>query len=364
MKNIFIAILLTVCCTTAWTQRQTDGPSWKKISSGMPDTWYGTDDARRIADTIVRYQTAIGGWPKNVKWNKDIDRREMAQVRRTGIGATIDNGATTMEMHFLARVYSQTHAESYREAFIKGIDYLLKAQYENGGWPQFYPVRPQRGGHYSGHITYNDGAMLNTMCILADVYNGNNPHISSLNIADSIRSRAKEAFDRGVDCILKTQIRVNGTPTVWCAQHDSVTLKPAGARAYELPSFSGAESVGLVWLLMSLPEPSQEVITAVKGAVKWLDDHRIDNHKFVRRGWKTGITDATLIPMEGSTEWARFYDLETGKPFFCDRDGIKRNSLEEVGSERRNGYGWYTEAPAGVIKAYPDWCRKHGISTM
>jgi len=36
---------------------------------------------------------------------------------------------------------------------VSGVDYLLDAQHDDGGWPQFYPIR--KG--YSEHITYNDG---------------------------------------------------------------------------------------------------------------------------------------------------------------------------------------------------------------
>ena len=56
--------------------------------------------------------------------------------------------------------------------------------------------------------------------------------------------------------------------------------------------------------------------------------------------------------------WARFYDLETELPFVCDRDGIKKKTLEEIGYERRNGYNWFTNAPHEVIDLYPSWKAK------
>jgi pectinesterase len=58
--------------------------------------------------------------------------------------------------------------------------------------------------------------------------------------------------------------------------------------------------------------------------------------------------------------WARFMDLETNEPFFCDRDGIRKKSLDQIGSERRNGYSWYSEAPQEVLKKFPDWAVKNG----
>ena len=79
------------------------------------------------------------------------------------------------------------------------------------------------------------------------------------------RKAARQAFDRGVECILKCQIKVDGKLTAWCAQHDEKDYTPRPGRSYELVSLSGAESVGIVRLLMSLDEPSPEVVRAVEG---------------------------------------------------------------------------------------------------
>ena len=53
--------------------------------------------------------------------------------------------------------------------------------------------------------------------------------------------------------------------------------------------------------------------------------------------------------------WARFYDLETNRPFFCDRDGIKKYDISEIGHERRNGYSWYNKDGSKVLKRYEKW---------
>jgi PelA/Pel-15E family pectate lyase len=155
-----------------------------------------------------------------------------------------------------------------------------------------------------------------------------------------------------LDCILKTQIRVNGKPTVWCAQHDEFTLAPVAARTYELASLSGAESVGVVSLLMDIEQPTPEVINAVQGAVKWFESAKIQGFRYQNR---TLSKDPSAAPI-----WARFYELETSRPFFCDRDGIKKYDLSEIGEERRKGYAWYTTAPAAMLKKYPAWAARVG----
>lgn len=160
--------------------------------------------------------------------------------------STIDNNATTTEIQYLARLYQATQKEKYKEGVLKGIQYLLKAQYDNGGWPQFYP-RPT--GYYV-QITYNDNAMVRVMQQLREIYEKQSPYTF---IPDETCQQARKAFDKGIECILRTQVRQNGELTVWCAQHDRITLEPCKARAYELPSLSGQESDNIVLLLMSLP---------------------------------------------------------------------------------------------------------------
>src|SRR5690606_13799074 len=196
-------------------------------------------------------------------------------------GGTFDNGATITELRFLARVYSRFNDQRYKEAFDKGLEYILMAQYDNGGWPQFYPVKDapkevdiDKTVPYSMHITYNDNAMVNVMQFLKEVYAGSHD-FDALRIDDIKKQRAKLAFDKGVKCILKTQILVNGQPTVWCAQHDERTFAPANARSYELASFSGSESAGIVLLLMGIDHPDKQVTHAIDGAVKWFETYAI-----------------------------------------------------------------------------------------
>ena len=68
------------------------------------------------------------------------------------------------------------------------------------------------------------------------------------------------------------------------------------------------------------------------------------------------VEDASAKPL-----WARFMELENNRPFFCDRDGIKKYSLDEIGAERRNGYGWYTNEPKEVIKKYDRWVEANNV---
>ena len=356
-------------------------------SEKTPAEWLASTEAVAVADTVVKYQFPSGGWSKNIDWNlppegSQLKARQEAwrQIHsKNGVGSTIDNGATTSEMKYLAMVYEalgnkelvgkQISAkrvkllrQSYRAAFLKGVDYLLEAQYDNGGWPQFYPKKPLNSeGHpfYSDHITFNDNAMVNVLKMIRDMAEDRKSFYRAINIPAETKARLAAAFDKGIECILNCQIKKNGKLTVWCQQHDEKTLEPAPARSYELASFNGShETPELLQLLMSLPEPNDRVVEAVSSAVAWLEAHALKDVRQESFVNVDGKRDRRLVHHFGSKTWARYYDLETEEPYVCDRDGVKQPSLEYIGYERRNGYGWYSTAPQEVIDAFPEWLRR------
>jgi len=326
--------------------------NWMSVATGMPEEWFGTGESVRIADNLLLYQRSLGGWPKNTAFHRTLSDAEKNQILKDkdNQDAIFDNGATTTEMRFLAKMYGKTTNENYKNAVIKGLRFILEAQYENGGWPMFFPLKK---GYYT-HITFNDDAHYRLMKLLKEI-NDRKPifsFISDQNLID----QSQKAWEKGIEIILKTQITVNGKPAIWCAQHDEFTFLPAKARAYELPSFSGSESVGLLEILMEIQNPSTEIKRAVQGAIEWLDAHRLRNIRWDNFVNTEGKKDRRLVtdPAAGDM-WARFYDLETGLPYVSDRDGIKKSTLEEIGYERRNGYSWYTDEPEKIIKKYQDW---------
>ncbi|HUC81457.1 MAG TPA: pectate lyase, partial [Flavisolibacter sp.] len=227
------------------------------------------------ADLMLLYQRSIGGWPKHINEVKvdyakphSAAEKEKVLADKGRKDATIDNGATTKEIRYLLKAYQQTGNKDYLKSAENGIRYLLQMQHANGGFPQFYPD----SSSYRAQITYNDNAMINALNILWDVAAGSNGFEA---VDASLQVPAKKAIEKGIDCILKTQIIVNGKSTGWCAQHDRKTFLPAKARAFELPSISGAETVGIVEFLMKVPNPSAAVKAAVSGAAQWLESAKI-----------------------------------------------------------------------------------------
>ncbi|MBS1661354.1 MAG: pectate lyase [Bacteroidetes bacterium] len=311
-----------------------------------------------IADNMLVYQRSVGGWPKHIG-NVPVDYRKKltpaekaAFIDDAGMNdATIDNNATSKEIRYLAGAWVKTKNTDYLKAAERGVRYLLTMQYKNGGFPQFYPDKSL----YRNEVTYNDNAMINALNVLDDVAGGR----GGMEVVDAVlRGPAAEAVSRGVGCILRTQVRVNGKLTAWCAQYDAETLQPAKARAYELPSLSGDETVGIVEFLMRRPNPSAEVQAAVKAAVEWLHSVEIVGYEFafVSDAAQEGGRDRVFRAAPGSVIWARFYDIGTNKPFFCGRDGVKKATVAEIEHERRVGYAWYGGWARQLLdKEYPAW---------
>ena len=340
--------------------------------------WYATAEAVRIADNVLLYQCNSGGWPKTLAFKKrynitaiisDADRPALAALK-SRTDSTIDNASTYTEIEFLARAFNATKQARFKDGFLKGVDYLLKAQYENGGWPQFYPFPKDQAylariasnrdeKDYFLHITFNDEAMVNVLRLLRRIAS-DNPEYAFVD-ADR-RARCGKAVAKGIECILKCQVVVNGKRTGWCSQHNERTLAPAGARVYEKASLSGSEAVGIVRFLMSIDAPTPAVVDAIQSAVAWFDAVKIMGLRVVDKkdpslpkgGDRVVVADPAAEPL-----WARFGDLGTFKPIFCGNNGVAKHSLAEIEQERRAGYMWYCTIPADLLaRDYPAWQKK------
>ena len=320
---------------------------------------YNPSNVREIADNILLYQQHNGGWPKNYDMLAILtdDQKKTLTEHTDSNHTTFDNGATYTQIEYLAKAFTLLKDERYRQASLRGLSFILKAQYANGGWPQFYPDV----SGYRKYITFNDGAMVGVMTVLQHI-NQNASYYSFID--DELRQQVKRSFEKGIDCILKCQVTEDGKLTVWCQQHDNITLKPTGARTFELASLASEESTQIVELLMNIQHPDAKVIAAVKGAVDWFRQVAIPGirvktvpakevvYKFhASNNDRVVVDDPSAPPI-----WTRYYELKTNRPFFADRDGKAVYKLSDVSRERRTGYGWYGYWPASIINSvYPKW---------
>lgn len=367
-------------------QAQTKGADAKNVGISMEPFgdsmrhWYGIHDdgniinpkanqARypeteitKIADNILLYQRDNGGWPKNYDMQAILTPEQVDSLLKTKDQhhTTFDNSTTYTHIEYLAKVYSLTQTLKYKDACQKGISFVLEAQYSNGGWPQYFPIEE---GNYNRRITFNDGVYIGIMKMLKRIC-GNDPDFSWLE--ESLRKKVQLAYEKGLECILKMQIVDNGKLTVWCQQHDEITLQPAWARAFEPPSICNGESASVVLFLMSIDKPDRKIIESVQSAVKWFHDSKIYNTRIKtiqappeKSQWRTSTNDrVVVVDSLAPPIWTRYYELKTERPLFSDRNSKFLYSLAEVSRERRSGYGWYTYAPQEVLDKYPEWQKK------
>lgn len=345
--------LLLVLALTAGAAAGRADVRWNEINR-QPAEWYARIEARAVAASVIQYQTKEGGWPKNTDMTQPPSAEFLANEKFDHRAPTIDNGATTTQVRLLAQVVTATKDGAARAAFERGFDYLLAAQYDNGGWPQYYPVIK---GYYT-HITYNDNAMVGVLAILRETAHGKAPFAF---VDEARRAKAAAAVDRAIACILRTQVKQDGKLTAWCAQHDEKTLEPAWARNFEPPSLSGSESVGLVKFLMGIEKPAPEIIAAIEGAAAWFEAVKIRGLRVESVTGADGKRDRRAVADPAAPPiWARFYELGTNRPLFLGRDRVYRYDFNEIEQERRAGYSYLGDWPAEFLaKDYPRWREKH-----
>ncbi|WP_434032080.1 pectate lyase [[Pseudomonas] boreopolis] len=321
--------------------------------------WPGGAAADAVADNMLLLQTPSGGWSKHyqgkaVDYGHAFDAAERAALRDPARPdeATIDNKATTTEIAYLAEAYARERDARYLDGARRGVEYLLAAQYPNGGWPQFHPDHSS----YRHLVTFNDDAMTRVLDLLQDIVESKGA-LAALH--DEFGARAGAALARGLACVLATQVTIDGELTIWAAQYDEHALQPAKARAFEPAALATSESVGVVRLLMRQRAPSPRTKAAIEAAVRWFQRHRLPDLATRRIETPAG-PDRVVEPAPGASLWARFYDLQRQQPLFGDRDGSAFTDFGRMSPERRAGYAWYGTWPQKLLEHdWPRWRARH-----
>jgi len=360
-----------------------DGVNHYRNGSGTSDyARYEPAQIVEIANNILLYQRTNGGWSANWDPLRILSEEEITavQAERDKKDTTFDNHATYTQVRYLAHTYRQTDDLAYRKAALAGIVFILQAQCECGGWPHSYPSQE----NYRPLITFMDDVTTGVLSFLRETLQDTETYafLREKNCLDilgpgssvifeephgDLYSTIAESVRKGDACILRLQVVVNGKRTVWAGQYDRTTLKPTQARTFELPSLVSAESVSVVCYLMEIEKPSPEIRDAIVAAIEWFEKSKISGIRVetfdidpIRYDNHTATFDRRVVEdADAPTIWARFYEIDTNRPFMANRDGIAVYSLAEVAHERRTGYAWYTYAPASLLeKEYPAWRQK------
>ncbi len=268
---------------------------WAHRVTGDPDyLTYAVDAGQALAWG----QRSAGGWDHRV----DVAglERGLAGHEQPSGRCTLDDNISQGALDFLMSLDRVVDEDWLSQAVELGLAFLEQSQFENGAWPQWYPLR----GGYHDHYTFNDNAINDCIRVLLrahELYG---------------REALLECAERGGDFIILSQI---AAPQPGWAQQYSHDLEPAWARKFEPPAVCSAVTARNLHTLVALYRYTgkEEYLAPIPAAIDWLDRSRLDDDL-----------------------WARFYEVGSNRPIYGDRDGESHYELEEISEERRRGYAW------------------------
>lgn len=317
---------------------------------------YSPDRVRDIADNILLLQRDHGGWAVNQDPTRVLSAEDRAAIlaEKSREAGSFDNRNIYTQVEYLMDAYEQLSDDRYRDAALRGLDYLLVNQFPScGGWPHSLP----RSEGYTGMLTVADEVFSGPLSLLQHISERRYP-FESLN-AD-VQARVARALESGQSCLLRLQVRQGGKLTGWAGQYDPETLAPVQGRAFELPSIAAQESIYILYYLMSVKSPSPDIVAAIDGGVAWLQavaihGQRLEQYKLpepVEFPYHTASYDRRLVADPNAPLlWARFYDLENNSIVLANRDSIRVDRYEDVSQERRTGYHWFGTWGQALIEA-------------
>jgi PelA/Pel-15E family pectate lyase len=321
---------------------------------------YAPEQVAQIADNILRYQRQDGGWIQNQDPARILDAEGLAQYAQEAsrTGGSFDNRNIYTHVDYLAGAYASTGDARYRDASLRGLEFILAQQNPRcGGWPHSVPGTES----YHPYITIADDVTAGVLGTLRTAAS-DAPRFGFIEAP--LRDRIRQAVGNGDACLLRLQVRQGSTLAGWAGQYDDKTLQPTHGRRFELPAMATQETVGVVRYLMSIPKPSPEVVAAIDGAVAWLqrvemEGWRIETFQAEPEQYRyhSATTDRRLIrDASASGLWARFYDLSDNSVVLATRDGVRVTDYSEIPRERRTGYEWYGQWPKPLLsKDYSNW---------
>jgi PelA/Pel-15E family pectate lyase len=223
----------------------------------------------------------------------------MEEFRHYYGNCTFDDNVTQGATRFMMHLYMETLEPAYLASLRKALDFILLAQYPDGGWPQRFPLRYEYAhdefDDYTSDYTLNDDAMNNTIRTLLEAYVtlGNEAYL--------------EAARRGGDFFLISQ----GPEELpgWSEQYD-MNIQPDWGRTHEPPAYGTRQTAHTLDMLMELYlfTGDRRYLRPVPATLKWMEA-------------------AKIRELEGGEyELARYYDPKTFLP-------IKKGYLDTYSPE-------------------------------
>jgi hypothetical protein len=251
--------------------------------------------ARKAADLLVAGQLKNGGFPEELR----VTNKGVKPIGNQGV---LEDHATDRATELLLQLFDATGDDKYLAAGRKAVDFLIKAQYPSGAFPQRFPIKKKA---YSRHCTINDGATSDPILRLISFHRrtGEEKYLTA----------AKKAGDWLLSAVLP-----DPTPG-WAEQYDKNNV-PTKARKFE-PAGAGTEVTLLALqalIELHLMTGEDKYLGPVPKAIKWLDG----------------------LQIHPGGKCYRLYNMKSCKPMFVDRNtGKIYNELDKLPEDQR--FRWY-----------------------
>lgn len=318
--------------TMIWVQP----PGTATVGHAYLDAYHATGDeqfydaAKAAADALIAGQHPRGGWNYVIDTAGEASLRDwyeriggnawrLEEFQHYYGNATFDDAGTAEASQLLLRIYLEKRERKYRAPLDKAIQFVLDAQYPNGGWPQRFPFVENGGLHgnrdYTPYITFND-----------DVAGENIEFLLYCHQAlGSNDRRLVDAIQRGMDIFIATQQPM--PQPAWGLQHFPDTLKPAPARTIEPQAFATHTTGTNIRSMIGFYKLTgdRKYLERLPEALDWLDQVRTPQNLIA-----PGRTHPTFV-LEGSNT-----------PVYIHRRG----------SNIRNGHYYADENPNNLVIHY------------
>lgn len=287
------------------------------LEKALNDSYELTDN---IADNLVALQNADGGFGL-IPDNTDMAQTDLtAKLGTLKDYSTLEKGSTVAQMRYLAAYITEKKPEDakYKDAFFKGMEYLLNNQNENGAWN----MAPTASKGFNGNTVIGNKVTTEVLTLLSDVAVLNNQNFVFAR-KEMDTEAVKAAVDKGNAFLLKAQVVNDGVKAGWATQVKADGTVTMG-RTYERESVSSFTTKDVVEYLMTVHNPSQEIIDAVEGAATWLNEVKIADkeQKVVEDISMNNGFDVYLV--DGNGTWASNYvyelDTKNYRPLYSDVD--------------------------------------------
>ena len=261
--------------------------------------------AQKAADAMIWGQSNEGGWSYMIdfagdqslkKWYSTIGKNgwRLEEFQHYYGNDTYDDDVSSDAARFLLRMYLEKLDARFKPALDKAVNFILKSQYANGGWPQRYPLKYDfnKAGHadYSSYYTFNDDVIWENLFFLIQCY-------QTLG-----QERFLDPIKRGMDFYYVSQ-QANGA---WGQQYN-MAMEVAGARTYEPAAYLPRTTFANAMLLIKFYEYTgdKKYLSRVPDAIHWLEDMKLPANE----------------TQSGRYTHSLFVDTKTGKPVYVHRKG-------------------------------------------